>query len=727
MIDVQKLKEDEIFAVMNREGDIPAGSTEGQGLYLHDTRFLSVYELSVEGLGLQLLASSGELNFMSSLQFGNTASEANGHPAIPARTLSVRRNRFIENGLHERIGILNYNAFPIDLTVRLAVGSDFRDMFEVRRFVIPVARGTEDRPEVTESSVLLRYHGLDKVERTTRIDFDRTPNRIDVEQLEEPAPPPSGVQDDRQDTASALVVARACFDVHVEPHAAWSMAVHVSPALGEAPAHGPFPSLDDAFGRVLTAHEEWEATCTRVTTDNAVLNGLIRQSLHDLRLTLNRTSKGLVPVAGIPWFAVPFGRDSLITSLQTLSINPEIARGTLRFLAQYQGTELDPWRDQEPGKILHELRSGELAALREVPHNPYYATLDATPLFLYLLHEYIRWTGDWDLATELRPNVERALAWITEYGDRDGDGLLEYATRSPMGMRHHAWKDSGDSVQFPDGRFAEVPIAPIEVQGYAYAAELAMAELYRHWGESQRAAELLERAHQRQANFERHFWLEDQQFYAQALDADKVPVPAVTSNPGHCLLMGIVAPERAKAMAQRFMQTDMLSGWGLRTLSEQYASFNPMSYHNGSIWPHDNSLIVAGLSHLGFQTEALRVIEQVFDAGFRLQDGRLPELYCGFGRDLHYQSAPAAYPTACNPHAWAAAAPFLMLQAMIGLEPDVPNNRLRLRPALLGWVDALHLENLRLGDRHVSVHVWREGQAIRWSVDGGEGLEIVTS
>lgn len=729
MLDVQKLKENEVFAVMNREGDIPAGSTEGQGLYFRDTRFLSVYELAFEGVALQLLASAGELNFMSSLQFGNTAMHSEDGVSVPARTLSVRRNRFIENGLHERIGVFNYNPFPVRLTMQLAFGSDFRDMFDVHNFVRPTTRGWESEPQLRESSALLRYTGLDGVIRNTKVDFDRAPNRMEV--VRPSIPPPThgttGKTEDRADSTSAPHLVRAWFDVELRPRATWSTSIHVVPAVGTTVASAPFPNLDDAFGRILTAHRGWEDECTHIWTDNAVLNELIQQSLHDLRLTINQTSTGLLPVAGIPWFAVPFGRDSLITSLQTLSVNPEIAAGTLRFLAGCQGKELDSWRDEEPGKILHELRSGELAALREVPHTPYYATLDATPLFVYLLHQSVRWTGNWELVDELRPNAELALEWIHSYGDRDGDGLLEYATRSPMGMKHHAWKDSWDAVQFADGRQAEVPIAPIEVQGYAYGAELAMAALYRHWGEELRARATEERAHTRRELFERMFWMKEEGFYAQALDANKDAVRAVTSNPGHCLLMDIVPPKHARALAARLLQSDMLSGWGIRTLSDQYQSFNPMSYHNGSIWPHDNSLVVAGLRHAGFEAAALQVMEQVFDAGFHFPERRLPELYCGFSRDRHYQSAPAAYPTACSPQAWAAGSPFLMLQHMMGLEPDLPNHLIRLRPALLSWLDEVHFENLRLGPHRLAIHVWRDAGHVRWSVDGAEGLQIVTS
>ncbi|MBI4214150.1 MAG: amylo-alpha-1,6-glucosidase [Chloroflexi bacterium] len=722
---LQKLKENELFAVMNRDGDIPAGSTDGQGVYYQDTRFLSVYELSVRGVALQLLSSTGELNFMSNLQFGNAGAQLADGTVLPARTLSVRRNRFIDKGLHERIGLFNYNPFPLSLWVDLALGSDFRDMFEIRSFMRPVARGTEAAPELDGATVWLRYTGRDEVARSTRIDFDRNPDALTVtEPIVVPVQAHPG--EDRADTTSAPSVVRAVFRADLPPRASWSLAIHVAPFVGTPPQPGEFSGLDESFNRVLQAHHAWEETCTEIRTDHAVMNALIRQNLHDLRLTMNQAPTGLLPVAGIPWFSVPFGRDSLITSLQSLGVNPEIAAGTLRFLALHQGTQVDPWRDEEPGKILHEMRSGELASLGEVPHTPYYASIDATPLFVYLLCQYVKWTDDWALATELRPNLERAIEWLVTYGDRDGDGLLEYAAAMPDGMRHHAWKDSFDSVQFPDGAAAEAPIAPIEVQGYAYAAESGMAEIYEHWGEKSKASELIKRAQRRKQLFDQVFWLDSLGFYAQALDAGKRPIPAVTSNPGHCLLMGILPRERAEVLARRFLGDDLLSGWGIRTLSTGYPTFNPMSYHNGSVWPHDNSMIVAGLRHTGYDAAALKVMAQVFEAGMRLPDYRLPELYCGFGRDYRYHSAPASYPTACSPQGWAAASVFLMLQHLVGLEPDVPKGRVRIRPALLPWLDELHMADIRVGKQLLSVHVWRQKYETRWEVEGADGLTLVT-
>jgi len=733
VLDRLVLKENEIFAVTDREGNIRREAVDGQGLYFRDTRFLSVFELEIQDVPLQLLSSAGELNFMSNFQFGNLPTVLPTGQEVGARTLSVRRNRFIDAGLHERIGIVSYNAFPVTITVRLTVGSDFRDMFDVRGYVKRPQRGTIRAPECHGDAIDLNYLGLDNVARTTQIRFDRVPDQLVALGPEAQIVggthveyPSGGAMDPRQDLGPPPPLGEATFTVTLQPHDAWSLTMHVAPSLGEEPGHPTvYPSLDDSFNRILTTYNEWDAGCTRITTDHELLNELVEQSVRDLRLTVNRVATGLLPVAGIPWFAVPFGRDSLITSLQTLCLNPEIAYGTLRFLARLQGKTVDPWRDEEPGKILHEIRSGEMAALGEVPQTPYYGSVDSTPLFVFLFAELMKWTDDPDIAADMRPHMEQALEWIRVYGDSDGDGLIEYHSRSTRGIHNQGWKDSMDSVAFPDGRLAQPPIRIVEAQGYAFAAETRMAELFRRWGETDRADALLASAAARKRQFEDRFWVEDEQFYALALDGSGTPVPAVTSNPGHCLLMGLLNGPRADATVRRLMADDMCCGWGLRTLSSHYPTFNPMSYHNGSIWPHDNSLVAAGLRRSGYDDAALRVIQEIFEAGFQLPGYRLPELYCGFSRDRRYQSAPATYPVSCSPQAWAAGSVFLMLQHLLGLEPDLPHRKLVVRPMLMPWLNELRFDNLRLGRQTVTVNTWRAGDEIRCEVLGADGLEVV--
>jgi glycogen debranching enzyme len=736
VLDRLVLKENEVFAVTNGEGDIRAYSIDGQGLYYADTRFLSVFELAIDDIPLQALSATGELSFMNNFQFANLPVTLPNGRAVQARTLSLRRNRFIDSGLNERLGIQNYGPDPLSLRLRLVFGSDFRDMFDVRGYARRPQRGKVSPPTFDGQEILLRYIGLDHVERSTCIWFDTPPSRVEMDAV----PPPQvierrtegtdGIPDPRTEEGPAPMVAMAIFDVDLEPGAVWTLALHVEPSIGSAATEAeelspaPSPSIDSSFQRVLREHEQWEESSTRITTDHALLNMLMQRSLHDLRLTINHLPTGLMPVAGIPWFAVPFGRDSIITSLEALCLNPDIAYGTLRFLAKHQGDEVDLWRDEEPGKILHEIRSGEMAALREVPQTPYYGSVDSTPLFVCLFVELLRWTNDWALAEELRPSLDAALEWLETYGDQDGDGLIEYESHSTGGIHNQGWKDSFDSIQFPDRRLAEAPIAVVEVQAYAYAAEKQMAEIYQRMGDTGRATRYAAAAARRKQRFERAFWMEDESFYAIALDAHKKPVPSIASNPGHCFFGGLLDGKRADAVAARLMLPDMRSGWGIRTLSSAYPTFNPMSYHNGSIWPHDNGIIAAGLRRCGYDDEALHVIDEVLNAGFRLPGYRMPELFCGFSRDLRYQSAPASYPVSCSPQAWAAGSVFLMLQHLLGIEPDLPNNRVTIRPRLLPWLNELRFENMRLGARRANIRVWREDDTVACQVSGMEDIEV---
>lgn len=726
------LKENEIFAVTDGEGNIAAHSADGQGLYFRDTRFLSLYQLTIDRVPLQALASTGDLNFTGNFQFTNAAGVLPGDIDLPPRTLSVRRNRFIDSGLHERIGLVNYNPYPITVTLRLTYGSDFRDMFDVRGYHGGGQRGVVQRPLHRGRSIRLRYAGRDRVARTTEILFDVDPTRVERlgrAAMMGPRPSSDGAgapADPRAEVEALVSEVEASFTVTLKPREPWSLAIHIVPVVGRRRGTAePSPSIDRSFQRIYDAYTQWESACTRIATDNELLNQLISQSLRDLRLTINNVATGLLPVGGIPWFAVPFGRDGLITSVQTLCLNPDIAYGTLRFLAAHQGKRVDLWRDEEPGKILHEIRSGEMAALGQVPQTPYYGSIDSTPLFVYLLTQLLKWTDDWVLAADLRPHLDQAMEWIRLYGDRDGDGLVEYYTSSGKGIRNQGWKDSYDAIAFPNGRFAEPPIAVAEVQGYVFAAQMGMAQLYRRWGDERAAERCLRLAGMVKERFDAWFWLEAEQYYALALDARKMPVPAVASNPGHCLLMDLLDGPRADAVARRLIQDDMLCGWGVRTLSSAYPTFNPLSYHNGSVWPHDTSLVAAGLRHRGYDDAALRIIDEVFSAGFELPGFRMPELFCGFSRDRHYRSSPAPYPVACVPQSWAAGSVFLLLQHLLGIEPDLPSGRLVLRPRLLPWLNQISFENMRLGARRISLRAWREGPSVRCEVQGAEDLDVV--
>jgi glycogen debranching enzyme len=463
------------------------------------------------------------------------------------------------------------------------------------------------------------------------------------------------------------------------------------------------------------SYEDWERAGTKILTDNELFNQLLQRGLRDLRALYTDTGNGGILAAGIPWYVTVFGRDALITSHQLLTVTTRPAREALQVLGRLQGTEIDPWRDEEPGKILHEIRRGELAGAGWIPHTPYYGTFDATPLFIFLFAQYFRWTGDLEFARELLPKVEAALWWIDQYGDQDGDGFVEYSSRSPRGLANQGWKDSFDSVVHADGRLATGPIALVEVQGYVYMAKERMADVFTALGDHPRGQRLREEAQSLKRRFNQAFWMEDERYFAAALDGDKHQVRTIVSNPGHCLYADIVDPDKAEHVARRLLQPDMFSGWGIRTMSKSVVPYNPMSYHNGSVWPHDNALIAAGLKRYGYVKATNRVATAIFDAAIHADYMRLPELFCGFTRRTPHQ--PVAYPVACSPQAWAAGSPLLMLQAMLGISAQAGRNMLTVnKPHLPPWLNEVELRNLRVGDSSISLVFRREGEITAFSL-----------
>ena len=483
---------------------------------------------------------------------------------------------------------------------------------------------------------------------------------------------------------------------------------------GQLVEPGSGAPFDDAIERLRDRYADFLRGATDIATSDARVDDLLVRSALDLRALLDTAPTGPIPTAGIPWYAVPFGRDSLITGFETLVFQPDLALGTLRFLARHQGQRIDPFTEEEPGKIFHELRRGELARLGTVPHRPYYGTVDATPLFVCLFVEAVRWLADRAAYDELLPSALAALDWCDTYGDPDGDGFVEYSSGPDSPLRNKGWKDSVASLSLSDGSPALLPAALVEVQAYVYRAKRGLADLARELGDGELAGRLTAEAVALQQRFEAAFWMEDEDCYAQALDANKRQVTAVTSNAGHALWAGIASRERAARLVERLMRPDMSTGWGIRTLSSAYPTYSPMSYHNGSVWPHDNALIVAGMTAYGHRDAAMEIVSAQLEAGRHLPEHRLPELFCGFARDRRYASRPTEYLVSCVPQAWSAAAPFLLLQSALGLRPGAVFGQAPvIDPVLPEGIDRIVVHRLRAAGGTWSSSVRRTPRGLR--------------
>jgi glycogen debranching enzyme len=690
------LKEDQLVLITDDDGSLPLGTSTPLGLYYHDTQFLSGYRLRINGREPLLLSSNTEQNYVATFQLMHTEGGAtHGTARHAADTLSIRRTRFLADGLRERIGVLNANPRPVRLVIELEFESSFRDMFAVRGYHQAQTDAPETKVEQRAEGILFERLGRDGVRRTSEVTMRPAPDAI----------------------------VGTCMRIERELAAQQVLTLELSvipreDGAGEAPSPSRF---DDALDALNARYRRFIRSCTRYTTSSETLDeGLIARSALDLRALLEFHEGGPFPTAGIPWYAVPFGRDALICAYQTLGWNPDLARGTLRLLARYQGVKVDEYTEEEPGKIFHELRRGELARLGEIPHRPFYGSVDSTPLFALLFAETVKWTGDRALWRELLPAAERALTWSdSPYGDPDRDGYVEYGQRGAT-LRSQGWKDSQDSLSQPDGSWSALPAALVEVQAYVYAAKTGLADLYAIDGDSKRAERLRAEAAELRERFERDFWMPDQSSYAQALDAKKRQVPAVTSNAAHALWGGISTPEHAALLVRRLMEPDMYTGWGLRTLSSRYPTYNPMSYHNGSVWPHDSAIAAQGMARYGFREEANEIVSGLVEAGRRFPNAQLPELFCGFQRDLRFSSRPADYLVSCIPQAWSAGMIFHNLRTLLGMQPDLQRQRLLLDPALPAWLDRIDVRDLRVFDAPVTFRV-RRGRNGDDRVIGGRG------
>lgn len=672
----------------DENGDMPGEAGSVFGLYTRDTRFLSRLEIRINGVQPVLLSSSADRNYRSTLRLTNPHMEEQGKVILWRESVEIERHRFISGGvLYETVGLTNFSPKPAAFDFSLHLDSDFADMFVVRGYVKPPG-GRKSEPDPGPGKLTFRYQGSDGVERETRVEWDGP------------------------GTADASGTIRCALSLR--PSERSEISYRVIPVVGEeAPAvTDPAPALE----KLERSYADWNAAATKVLSDYPAFDRMYDRGVQDLRVLMTDLGYGPFPVAGLPLFAVPFGRDSLIAALQMLPVQPEVAKGTLRTMASMQGTKVDAWRDEEPGKIMHEIRYGELANLGAIPFTPYYGTIDATPLFVLLAAETFHWTGDRALMEELLPSLEKALEWIDRFGDRDGDGFLEYYRESEGGLSNQGWKDSGDSIVHEDGEFAQGSIALAEVQGYVYQAKTRLAAALPALGRRERALELGDQAERLRARFEEAFWIEEEGYYAIALDGSKKRVRSVTTNPGHALMSGIMSRERSRRVADRLLAPDMFSGYGIRTMSRLSAGYNPMSYHDGSVWPHDNSLIVWGLKSCGYNEEAAKAMDGLVEAAGHYEYARLPELFCGYDKSIGH---PVSYPVACSPQAWAAGTPLLFLQAMLGLKPDAAAKIVVLDPVLIGGMNELNVSGLRIGHGTLSLRVRRE------SVSGASRLEVL--
>lgn len=686
------IKDDELFFLCESSGDVPFEGSNGLGLYYHDCRYLNGYELRLDGVPADRLASSAAAGSSATFELTNRDVRTAGSGLLDKESVAIRWERTLdatECALHDSIAFTNFGVQPVDLPVTIALRCEFESIFTVRG-AQPKRRGVLHDPHWSNSGLHFRYDGADKVVRSLVAQFEPAPHGCDR--------------------------STAAFNLHIEPHA--TATVRLSLELTESPEHtarhplGRRAASDHHVRHARSAQgragDDWMSHATRLSSDDPRLDRLVERSLRDLHLLGTPLHGRRYFAAGVPWYVTLFGRDSIISALETLAFLPGRAEGTVRLLASMQGTREDHWRDEEPGKIMHELRVGEMARLGEIPQTPYYGSVDATPLFLILLARHAHWTGRLNLFTEVEPNVRAALAWIDSSIAAGGTGYLAYSTRSGSGLANQGWKDSGDSVMNADGSLAQPPIALVEVQGYVYMARQSIGELYRRAGDAAMADRLVAQADELQQRFERDFWIEELGTYALALQQGNRPAAVVASNAGHALWTGIATHDHALRAARRLMADDMYSGWAIRTLSSRERRYNPIGYHDGTVWPHDNAIAVAGFRRHGCTDLVSRVIGGIIDAAGHFDHDRLPEVFAGFAR--HEFATPVRYPVACHPQAWAAGAVPFMLESALGLRPDGFKGRLAIsHPVLPESVSELTLTRLSVGDTSVDLTFRRNG------------------
>jgi glycogen debranching enzyme len=696
------------FFAATRRGDLMPPGAPQIGLFHNDTRFLSHLELRVNGQEPIVLSSTTVDADNSRVELTVRGGSVPGENLdLPINTVYVHREQLLDsNHFWDVLEIQSFHDEEVPLTIELRFAADFMDIFQVRG-LLRGKSGIYFEPEVQGQQVRFLYEGLDNRSRVTELSFEPQPQRLEGNRAvwQRKLGPRSGAR------LSTTVTMR------------------VSDEAKEAPIYSSLssqPTFEEMQARSAMQNADWRQSCTRFRSDNEIFDALLRTSTEDFYSLRMPEPAGTAVAAGVPWFAALFGRDSLLSSYETLLLDPELACGTLRVLASYQGKESNDERDEDPGKILHERRSGEMTATNEVAFGRSYGSVDSTPLFLILAHEYFRWTADEGLLRDLKTELKAATNWILEYGDLDGDGLIEYRRRNPKGLFNQGWKDSGDANRHSDGRIAQPPIALIEVQGYCVRALSAASEILSLLGEGELARRAAARSEEIRKLIEERFWLEDRGYYAMALDCDKAPLHVDSSNPGHLLFARAINSDRAWQTSKRLMGNGLFSGWGIRTLCSTERYYNPMSYHCGSVWPHDNALIGYGMACYGLHGAAAEVFQALYDVALYFRDYRLQELFCGVER--RPKSEPVHYPVSCSPQAWASGAPFLLLTGMLGLRPSAEKGELAIvDPHLPLFLTRLRVENLRIGSSRLALEFEREGDRTNCNVADVRGKELKIS
>jgi len=692
------LKHGDTFAVFDHYGDLSGDLANSEGVYHEDTRYLSLLHIKIEGRRPLLLSSTVQKNDgVLTVDLTNPDIFDGDDLVLPRDSIHLLRSKFLwASRCYETLRAHNYSSDTQTVTVALEFAADFRDIFEVRGHP-RASRGEYEQLLPGNNRVVLRYTGLDARVRDTELVFDPPPHRLSKERAEWRLTLEPGIN-------------RVLF-----------VTVHCGTA-GQADCQF-VPGLRRAHRARLQASRRK----ANVRTSNEIFNELLSRSTADLVMLATDTPHGPYPYAGIPWFSTAFGRDGIITAIEMLAFDPALAKGVLHYLAATQAREIDPARDAEPGKILHETRRGEMALLGEVPFGLYYGSVDSTPLFVMLAGLYWQRTDDVESIRMLWPSIRAALQWIDRYGDPDGDGFVEYLRKSANGLSNQGWKDSDDSVFHADGTLARGSIALCEVQAYVYAAKRHAAALAHALGEHALSQRLTAEAEALRVRFEERFWLPERGYYALALDGEKRPCCVLASNAGHALFCGIAAADRAALVARRLTSGELFSGWGIRTVGTAESRYNPMSYHNGSVWPHDTALIALGLARYGHMTEALKVLSALFTASCHMDLQRLPELFCGFPRKRG--RGPTFYPVACSPQAWASATPFALLTAALGIEINARTETVRFcHPQLPDFIDEVELTNLQLGSSRLDVLLHRRADGVAVTVldkKGPAGVEVL--